>query len=556
MAKYLVVGGVAGGAAFAAKMRRLDEHCEIIVFEKGPYVSYANCGLPYYIGGVIQKEADLLLNTPQSLNSRFNMQVLVNNEVVKINRQEKYIEAKNLIDNTIARYDYDKLMLSPGGYAVKPNIEGIDLEGVFKVKDVPDTIAIKNFIKDKKPKTAAVIGGGFIGLEMAENLHAAGLQVTIVEAASQVMMPLDSEMVAFLHNHIRSKNVELKLNQTLKAVEKSQEQLLLKLNAIDIKVDMVILGIGMKPNTALAVESGLKLGTTGGIKTNQYMQTSDENIYAAGDSVEVEHKVTGNKAIIALAGNANKQARIAAMHIVGRHKQVKNVLATSVVKVFDLTVATTGANEKQLKVANIDYDKVLLFPANHATYFPGSATVGIKLLFSKSNGKILGAQAVGEDGTDKRIDVIAAALMNDLTVYDLGDLELSYAPPYSSTRDPVNYAGDIAANVLSGDLYQYFCEDCKALANENAFFLDTRTMAEFNAGTIYNAVNIPLHELRNNLDKLPKDKEIYVFCHSGLRSYIANRILRQHGFNSYNLSGGYLLWSEVVKDKNLTYGEK
>lgn len=549
MAKYLVVGGVAGGAAFAAKMRRLDEHAEIIIFEKGPYVSYANCGLPYYIGGVIKNESDLILHTPQSLKERYNIDVLVNTEVISIDREVKTVVAKNILNGTTQIYDYDKLMLSPGGYAVRPRMEGIDLPGVFTVRDVDDTIAIKKFIQEKNPKKAAVIGGGLVGLEMAENFHLAGLEVTIVEFTEQVMGPLDYEMAVKLHNHMRDKGIDLRLQTSLHDIVQSNNRLLLNLEKTKIEVDLVLFGIGVRPRIDLAQSTGLDIGITGGIKTNEYMQTSDPDIYAVGDAVEVTHKITAKPALITLAGIANKQARIAAQHIAGRGKKMGVVLGTSVAKVFDLTAASTGANEKQLKAAGMKYDKVFLYPGSHAGYYPDSYPLGIKLLYSPEDGKVLGGQFVGQDGADKRVDVLATAMACGITVYELGDLELAYAPPYSSTRDPINYAGDVAKELLISGNKQFFWYDCEDVKNGKGFLLDTRTAGEYKRGTIFGAVNIPLNELRARMNEIPKDKDVYVFCQSGLRSYVASRILCQAGYHAINLSGGYISWYEIAKDK-------
>lgn len=549
MAKYLVIGGVAGGAAFAAKMRRLDEKAEITIFEKGPYVSYANCGLPYYIGDVIKEESELILHTPETLKARYNIEVLVNNEAVAINRQQKTVAVKNLVDGATKDYAYDKLMLAPGGQAIKPPIEGIDLPEVFTIRDVDDTKAIKKFIVENKPKTAAVIGGGFIGVEMADNFHEVGIKVTLIEAAEQVMGPFDYEMAAILHNHMREKGIDLRLSSALKGIKKKDGQLELELADGTVKVDMVLLGIGVRPNTKLAVAAGLQIGTTGGIKTNEYMQTSDADIYASGDAVEVTHKVTGKPVLIALAGNANKQARIAAKHIAGRSDKMGPVLGTSVAKVFELTAASTGANEKQIKAAGMKYDKIYLHPGNHAGYYPGAFPVSIKLLFSVPDGKVLGAQAIGKDGTDKRIDVIATGMAAEFNVFDLGELELAYAPPYSSTRDPVNYAGDIAAEILFKGLKQFFWHDCAKLNDGKNFIIDARTPAEYKRGTIAGAINIPLNEIRERINEIPKDRDVYIFCLSGLRSYVASCILRNAGINAINLSGGYTSWSIVAKDK-------
>ncbi len=548
LARYVVIGGVAAGAAFAAKMRRLDEKAEIVMFERGAHVSYANCGLPYYIGGVIEKEEELLLHTPESLKERFNIEVLVNTEVLSIDRTKKLVVAKNLSTGVSKEYHYDKLMLAPGGSAIRPNIEGRDLPEVFIIKDVVDTIRIKAFIDERKPTRVAVIGGGFIGLEMAENFHAVGLDVTIVEATRQVMPTYDYEMAAILHNHLRQKGVHLKLNNMLKGIKKNADGLLLELAEGSLTVDFVLMAIGVRPNTELAKAAGLEIGTTGGIKTNDYAQTSDKDIYAAGDAVESTGLIDGKPVLIPLAGIANKQSRVAAFHIAGQERKKRPVIGTSVVKVFDLTAAMTGKNEKQLKESNVAYDKVYLHPGNHAGYYPGSSLLSIKLLFGKVDGRVLGGQIIGQSGTDKRIDVLAVAISAGFTVDDLGSLELAYAPPYSSTRDPINYAGDIAAKIVEGNYKQFFCEDC--IEGENTFLLDARLPEEYERGTIGKAINIPLQQMRQRMQEIPKGKDVYVFCQSGLRSYLCTRILQQEGFNVTNLSGGYLSWRNLDKDNN------
>ncbi len=549
MARYLVVGGVAAGAAFAAKMRRLDERAEIIIFEKGPHVSYANCGLPYYIGDVIKEEAELLLHTPESLHGRINAQVLVNTEVLSINRAYKSVTAKDLTTGEEKEYAYDKLMLAPGGVAIRPNIQGMELPEVFTIKDVTDTVNIKKFIDDKKPAHATVIGGGFIGLEMAENFHALGIKVALVEATRQAMPPFDYEMAAILHNHLRDKGIDLRLSSTLKSIKKAAKGLELELDKGAVATDFVLMAIGVRPLSKLAHEAGLEIGATGGIKTNQYMQTSDPDIYAAGDAVEVQHFVTGKQQLIPLAGIANKQARAAAFHINGRARTVRPVQGTSVVKVFDLTAAITGSSEKVLKDNNVCYDKVYLHPASHAAYYPGGSPLSIKLLFSRDSGCILGCQIIGKEGADKRIDVISTAMFAHLSIYELGSLELAYAPPYSSARDPVNYAGDVAVEVVKSSYCQFFWNDLENIDYDKVFLVDSRFPSEYKRGTIGKAVNIPLPEIRKRLDEFPRDKDIYIFCQSGLRSYVSSRILRQEGFNVYNLSGGYLSWQIVDKDR-------
>ncbi|MDR3348121.1 MAG: FAD-dependent oxidoreductase [Acidaminococcales bacterium] len=552
MAKYLVVGGVAAGAAFAAKMRRLDENAEITVFERGPYVSYANCGLPYYIGGLIKDEDELVLHTPATLKGRFNVTVLVNTEVVAINRKQKTVTAKKLPGGELLNYPYDKLLLAPGSYAVRPPIAGAGLAEVFILKDVEGTAALKTFLNTRKPERAAVIGGGSIGLEAAENFCALGLKTALIEASGQVMPAFDPEMAAILQNHIRQKKVDLRLKTFLAGIEKKGGELVLRLSGErggELKTDFVLLSMGIRPETALAEAAGLKIGKSGGIKTNRFMQTSDKDIYAAGDAVESTHMATGRPFIAALAGNAGKQARVAAAHIAGEKKPFGRVLASAAVKVFDLTAAATGANEKDLKAAGANYDKVYLHPASHAAYYPGGSPLSIKLLFAAGSGKILGAQVVGKSGADKRADVFAAALKSALTVRGLGELELAYAPPYASARDPVNYAGDVAAKVLSGELRQAFWQD--APPGGARFLLDVRTADECAGAPIKGALNIPLHELRERAGELPKDRTIYVFCHSGLRSYIACRALTQKGFDAVNMSGGYMSWRAMALEQGL-----
>lgn len=547
MARYLVIGGVAAGASFAAKMRRLDEHAEIIMFEQGSYVSYANCGLPYYIGNIIAPREELILHTPATLKKRYNIDVLINTEVISIDKEKKTVTAKNLIDNDVKEYSYDKLMFAPGAYAIKPNMPGIDLPEVFLAKSIQDVFKLKDFIDKQKPKSVAVVGGGFIGIEMAENLHALGMKVSIVEAKNQVMTPYDHEMATILHNHLEKHSVDLYLANGLKAIKKQDEKIVLELSEGSLTVDFVVLAIGVKPLAELAQKAGLEIGVTGGVKTNQYMQTSDKDIYAAGDVVEVVHKITKAPTLLALAGVANKQARMAAFHVAGIDRPFGEVIGTSIVKVFDLTAAATGANESQLKIAKIDYDKVYLHPANHAGYYPKPSILNIKLLFNKQDGKILGGQIIGESGVDKRIDVLATAIKEDLNVYDLGNLELAYAPPYGSTRDPINYAGDIAAEVLSGGMKQVFWDSYESIDYNKVFLIDARTPEEFAKGSVDKAVNIPLAQIRQRLDEIPKDKEIYIFCQSGLRSYLASRVLKQYGLNVSNLSGGYLSFYEMVK---------
>jgi NADPH-dependent 2,4-dienoyl-CoA reductase/sulfur reductase-like enzyme/rhodanese-related sulfurtransferase len=480
--------------------------------------------------------------------------VLVNTEAVAINRKQKTVTAKKLPGGELSDYPYDKLLLAPGSCAVRPSIAGADLPEVFLLKDVGGTAALKNFLNSQKPERAAVIGGGSIGLEAAENFCALGLKTALIEASGQIMPAFDPEMAAILQNHLRQKKVDLRLNTLVSGIEKKRGGLVLRLSGEKgggLKADLVLLSMGVRPETSLAAAAGLKIGKSGGIKTNRFMQTSDKDIYAAGDAVESIHAATGRPFIAALAGNAGKQARVAAAHIAGEKKTFGRVLASAAVKVFDLTACVVGANEKELKAAGLNYDKVYLHPASRAAYYPGGSPLSIKLLFAAGSGKILGAQVIGKSGADKRADVFAAALKSGLTACDLGELELVYAPPYASARDPVNYAGDVAAQVLTGGLRQAFWQDAPLPGGGGRFLLDVRTAAEHAGAPINGALNIPLHELRERTGELPKDKTIYVFCHSGLRSYIACRALTQKGFDAVNMSGGYMSWREIALEQGL-----
>ncbi|SHE40568.1 CoA-disulfide reductase [Caldanaerobius fijiensis DSM 17918] len=547
--KVLIVGGVAGGASAAARLRRLDENAQIIMFERGPYISYANCGLPYYIGEVIKEKSKLQVQTPEAMSKRFNIDIRVNSEVIKILPQEKAVLVHDLVNDRIYKETYDKLLLSPGAEPIKPNIPGVDSDRVFTLRNIPDTYRIKDFIDSKKPKNAVVVGAGFIGLELAENLHNVGINVSIVELADHVIGPMDFDMAALVHHHIESKNVGLYLNDGVKALYHYDDYSEVELNSGKrIKTDMIVLGIGVRPEVKLAKEAGLALGSRGGIKVNQYMQTSDPDIYAVGDAIEVKDFINGSDTLIPLAGPANKQGRIAADNIAGRKSEYKGTQGTSILKVFDLTVAFTGNNERALNNAGLKYQKIIIHPSSHATYYPGALPMSIKLLFSEDDGKVLGAQIVGYEGVDKRIDVIATTIRAGMTVFDLEELELAYAPPYSSAKDPVNMAGFVAANVLRGDCDVIHWDAVEKRDKERTFLIDVRTPLEYSLGTIEGAVNIPVDNLRNRLEEIPRDKEIIIFCQVGLRGYIACRILMQHGFKSVkNLSGGYKTYEAVTK---------
>jgi len=548
--KVVIVGGVAGGASAAARLRRLDEDAEIILFEKGEYISYANCGLPYYIGEVIKEREKLVVQTPEAMSKRFNIDIRTLSEVTKINPDEKTVVVHDIKNDRTYTESYDKLILSPGAEPIKPPMPGIDGKNIFTLRTIPDTYRIKDFVDNNKPKKAVVVGGGFIGLEVAENLKEAGLDVTIVELADHVMAPLDYEMAAIVHQRLKDKGVNLILKDGVKEFHHKEGITTVALNSGNTLItDMVVLGIGVRPDTKLAKDAGLAIGERGGIKVNEYMQTSNPDIYAVGDAIEVKDYINGSNTLIPLAGPANKQGRIAADNICGRKSKYDGTQGTSVAKIFDLTVAATGNNETILKRAGIDYEKVIIHPNSHASYYPDALPMTIKLIFRKDDGKILGAQIVGFDGVDKRIDVIATAIRSNMTVYDLEELELAYAPPYSSAKDPVNMAGFVASNILKGDISVFHWDEVKDIDLSKSLILDVRTDLEYQLGNINGSINIPVDELRENLHKIPKDKDLYVYCQVGLRGYIACRILMQNGFKSVkNLSGGYKIYETATSD--------
>ncbi|MGI6586555.1 MAG: FAD-dependent oxidoreductase [Lutisporaceae bacterium] len=558
--KVLIVGGVAGGASAAARLRRLDENMDIIMFEKGMYISFANCGLPYYIGEAIKERKNLLVQTAEAMKARFNIDVRDLSEVIRIDRQRKVVEVKNIRDGSTYEENYDVLVLSPGAAPVRPPIPGIDSPNIYTLRDIPDTDSIKGFLHENKPQNAVVVGGGFIGLEMAENLHKAGLKVDIVEALDQVMAPLDYEMAAIVHNHVRSKGCGLHLKDGVKAFEPEGNRTVVVLQSgRRISADMVILSIGVKPNNKLAKEAGLEVGITGGIKVNEYLQTSDPYIYALGDVIEVTDYISGSPALIPLAGPANKQGRIVANNIAGRREVYKGTQGTAIAKVFDMAAASTGVNEKTLKKLGKklgeDYLTTITHSISHADYYPGGGTMAIKLVYTLQ-GRVLGAQIAGYNGVDKRIDDIAIAVRHRMTVHDLQEFELAYAPPFSSAKDPVNMAGYVGSNVLNGDVkVAYWYEAMNADISET-FILDVREPSEYQQGHIPNAVNIPLEQLRSRLKEIPGDKDIIVNCRVGQRSYIGARILMQNGFNNVrNLSGGYKTYSAVEEDMKNSYLE-
>lgn len=548
VSKVLIVGGVAGGASAAARLRRLNEEVEIILFEKGEYISFANCGLPYYIGGEIKNRADLTLQTPAGFKRRFNIDVRTFNEVTAINKEEKYVTVINHKTNETYNESYDILLLSPGAEPIRPNLEGINLDRVFTLRNIPDTYKIKDYIDNASPKTAVVIGGGYIGVEMAENLRNAGLNVTIIEMQNQVIAPLDYDMACIIHNELERNGITLKLETALEKIEENGSLLKVITNKGTIDTDMVILAIGVKPETKIAADAGIKLNSRGAFIVDEYMKTSDEFIYAAGDAVEVTDFITNEKSVIPLAGPANKQGRIAADNIAGIKSSYRGTQGSAILKVFNLTAASTGITEKKAKQLGLNYEKSFTVSGSHAGYYPGAAEMFIKTIFDKDTGKILGAQIVGEDGVDKRCDVIAAAINFKATVYDLTKLELCYAPPYSSAKDPVNMAGYVAENILKGIVKIFHYHDVSSLPKDGSVnLIDTRTRGEYRLGHIDGFINIPVDSLRERMNEIDKSKPVYIVCHVGLRGYLACRILEGYGYTCYNLSGGYALYREIIK---------
>ncbi|WP_102409166.1 CoA-disulfide reductase [Parabacteroides bouchesdurhonensis] len=542
--KYLIIGGVAGGATVAARLRRLDEKAEIILFERGKYVSYANCGLPYYIGDTINNRNKLFVQTAKGFTDRFRIDIRTEQEVIAINPEKKQVEIKKLSTGENYVETYDKLVLSPGAEPLRPGIEGIQSKKIFTLRNVPDTDTIKNYINTEKPKQAVVVGGGFIGLEMAENLQELGIQVSVVEMANQVMAPLDYSMAAIVHQHLADKQINLLLEDGVERFEDVESKVIVHLKSgKQITADLVLLSIGVRPETKLAKEAGLSLGKLGGITVNEYMQTSNPNIYALGDAVEIKHLVTNKPALIPLAGPANKQGRIVADNIVSGNKETyPGTMGNSIAKIFDLTVATAGANAKLLKREGIPYYSSYTHSASHAGYYPGAVPLSIKILFSPGNGQLLGAQVVGFGGVDKRIEMLAQVIQHKGTVYDLISIEHAYAPPYSAAKDPVNMAGYVAENILAGKVKIAHWRDIANIDKET-LLIDVRTRDEYNLGSLPGAINIPVDELREHLPESPKDKPIIVSCAVGLRGYLAYRILIQNGYtNVRNLSGGYKTW--------------
>jgi len=549
--KTVIVGGVAGGASAAARLRRLDEHAEIIIIERGEYVSFANCGLPYYIGGVIEDMEDLTLQTPESLKARFNIDVRTKSEAVAIDTKEKAITIKNAAGEAY-KDSYDALILAPGAKPVLPNIPGISSKKVFTLRNIPDAQKIKDYVNEARPKSAAVVGGGYIGVEIAENLVKAGLDVIIIELADHLIPPLDFEMAADVHAYIRSKGIKLILNNGITAIDETADGLVLKLGRGEIAADFAVVAVGVKPDTDFLAGSGITTNTRGQIIVDAHMRTNVPDVYAVGDAVEVVDYVTGKPAFLPLAGPANRQGRIAADNIAGIDSQYEGTQGSAVLKIFDMTVATTGINERAAKSAGIDYDKTYIYAASHATYYPGAKSMSIKAIWDKNTHRLLGAQIVGFDGVDKRMDVIATAMRLGAKVTDLAKLELCYAPPYGSARDPVNMLGFVAENVISGKLKQFFWDEADSLPRDGSVtLLDVRTPAEVRRGRIEGFINIPLDSLRVRIDEIPAGKPVYVHCHSGLRSYIACRLLEGYGYECYNLAGGWRLYEAARIEKEL-----
>ena len=551
--KIVIVGGVAGGATAAARIRRLDERAEIIVFERSGFISYANCGLPYYISGVIKEKEDLTLQTPENFYRRFRITAKVNHEVTDIDVQNKTVFVTDLKTGTNFTETYDKLILSTGAKPILPNFYA-DNERIFTLRTVEDTLKIRAFVEQKRPKTAVIIGGGFIGLETAENLAELGIKTTVIQRGNHLLPTVDFDMASFIHANFRYHGVQILLNANTEKLTANGEQILLETdNGNKLDADMVVLSVGVAPENTLAKKAGLKLGVKGAIKVNAKMETSVPDIYAVGDAVQVKHFITEQDSVVSLAGPANKQGRIVADTICGLNSEYKGSQGSSVMKLFDMTVATTGINEQQAKANGIEYEKVILTQNSHAGYYPNATAMTVKLLFEKATYKILGAQIVGYDGVDKRIDVIATAIRAGMKADELKDLDLAYAPPYSSAKDPVNMAGFVVDNIKNGVVKQFYYEEIPALRErKDVILLDTRTPFEYMRGRADGFINIPLDDLRKRLGELDKTKKIYVMCQSGLRSYLATRILAQNGFDAYNFAGGFRLYSSIKNEEMLS----
>ncbi|MDY4183431.1 MAG: CoA-disulfide reductase [Candidatus Onthovivens sp.] len=551
--KVVIIGGVAGGATAAARIRRLDEQAEIIVFERSGFISYANCGLPYYIGGTIEDENKLTLQTPESFWRRFRVKVNVHHEVIAIHPDSKTVTVKNLENDKIFTESYDKLLLSPGAKPIKPRFEGIDSDKIFTIRTVEDTLRLKKYTDEHQLKSAVVVGGGFIGIEVAENLHDLGIDITLVEASDQLMAPFDRDMASFIHSEILKNGIHLMLDTMVEGFADTDCGIDVKLkNGQILHTDMVVMAIGVAPETNLAKDAGIELGIKGSIVVNDKMETSIPDVYAVGDAVQIKNFVTDKDTLISLAGPANKQGRIAADNICGGNSHYNGGQGSSVIKIFDMTAAATGINEKTAKLLGINADKVILSPMSHAGYYPGGKIMTLKVLFEKDTYRLLGAQIVGFDGVDKRIDVLATAIRAGIKAYELTELDLAYAPPYSSAKDPVNMAGYIIENIKNGIVKQWYYEEDETLPRDGSItLLDTRTPMEYRMGHAKGFINIPVDELRERIDELDKSKPVYIICQSGLRSYIASRILMGNGFDAYNFAGGFRFYNAVHNDKAL-----
>lgn len=552
--KYIIVGGVAGGASFACRLRRLDEFAEIKIYEKTKFVSYANCGLPYYISGVIQNKESLTLQTPQSLKARFNIDVFVSHEVIQIDKDNKRVLIKDLNNGTQFYENYDKLILSPGNEAIKLTNNSAR---IFELKTVEDSYRIKEFVIKKEPKKAIIIGGGFIGLEIAENLKESNIDVTLIEGKNHVLANLDPEMASFVHHELRRNGINLVLNKMVKEIKEEDNNVYVKYDNVTLKCDLLIQAVGVRPNSNLAKNANLDLDIRGTFKTDDCFLTSEKDIYAIGDAIALYSFFDDTKVNIALAGLANKEGRELANQFVLKKKSDIKPLGTSILKIFSLAAASTGLTEEQLKQKKINYEKIYLCPANHASYYPNASTLNIKVLFDKDNYQILGAQIVGESGVDKRIDIIALAIQAKLPIYELAKAELSYAPPFGSAKDPINMIGYISENLKNKLVEQFHIEDIESLKKDkNNLFIDVRSEDEYQSGHIDGAINIPLDELRNHLNEIDKNKMLCINCQSALRSYIACRILSQYGFKCKHLSGGYRIYSNYMSDLKLIKEEK
>ena len=550
--KIVIVGGVAGGATAAARLRRVNENSHIVLLERGEHISFANCGLPYYIGGSIEKREKLLVQTVEGMSRRFKLDIRNLSEVLNINREEKSVRIMDLSTGMEYEETYDVLLLSPGAKPFLPPVTGIsEAKNIFSLRSIPDTDKIKTYVEQKKPKSAVIIGGGFIGLEMAENLHELGIDIRLVERSGQVMEALDFEMAAIVQEHLRAKGAELFLNNGLERIEAEGKKVILQ-NGEELDTDMIIMAAGVQPESKLAEEAGLELGSRNSIRVNEYLQTSDPSIYAVGDAIEVKDYISGQAGFVPLAWPANRQGRIVADTISGKPTVYKGTLGTAIAKVFDLTAAVTGNNEKILQRRGVTYKVAHIHPSSHAGYYPGATPLALKMIFSPDNGTILGAQAVGAKGADKRIDVLATAIKGGLTIYDLPELELAYAPPFSSAKDPVNMLGYVAQNMLDGKLETFQWYEVPGLQESGAFILDVREEKEWEAGHIDGAVHFPLDTLRNRIHELPASETIYLYCHAGLRGYLATRILEENGLRVKNLDGGNKTYRTAMNERKLT----